>query len=101
MVGLRLGLVATREAAERPLVGLAQAAARRGWPCRCFLTDSGVRLLRSAELLELARTGTIRLDVCEHSWEHFGDGPMPDGAHGGTQYQNAELAHLCDRVVVL
>lgn len=98
---LRLGIVATHEAAQAHVVGLAQAAARRGWSCRCFLTDSGVRLLRSAPLLELARAGAIRLDVCEHSWAHFGEGAIPAGANAGGQYQNAELAHGCDRVVVL
>lgn len=98
---LRLGIVATRESVEGRLVGLAQAAVRRGWPCRCFLTDTGVRLLRSEALLELARSGAIRLDVCEHSWGQFGAGPIPAGANSGSQYQNAELAHLSDRVVVL
>ena len=101
MTGFHLGIVATQATAEEPLLGLAQAAARRGWSCRCFLTDAGVQLLRSAELLGLARAGTIRLDVCEHSWERFGEGPMPEGARSGSQYQNAELAHVCDRVVVL
>jgi hypothetical protein len=98
---MRLGIVATQEAAEGMLVGLAQSAARRGWPCRCFLTGHGVKLLRSASLLELARSGSLRLDVCEHSWELLGEGGIPDGAKAGSQYQNAELAHVCDRVVVL
>lgn len=100
-MAIRLGIVATHEATDRRIVGLAQAAVHRGWPCRCFLTGSGVRLLRSAKLLDLARAGAIRLDVCEHSWEQFGDGALPDGAVAASQYQNAELAHLCDRVVVL
>ena len=98
---IRLGIVATHDGADRQIEGLAQAAAHRGWPCRCFLTGSGVRLLRSAKLLEMARGGAIRLDVCEHSWGQFGDGPLPGGAIAASQYQNAELAHLCDRVVVL
>lgn len=96
-----LGIVATQEAAEDRLVGLARSAARRGWRCRCFLTGSGVRLLRSERLLELAGSGSIQLDVCEHSWKLLGECTMPGGAHAGSQYQNAELAHLCDRVVVL
>ena len=97
-------LVAIKDAfsaAQRQIEGLTQAAVHRGWPCRCFLTGAGVRLLRSAKLLEMARGGAIRLDVCEHSWQQFGDGPLPAGAIAGSQYQNAELAHLCDRVVVL
>jgi len=96
-----LGLVAASEAGERHLVGLASAASARGWRCRCFLTDRGVRLLRSAPLQELANRGVIELTVCEHSWESFGGGSVAAGVTLGSQYQNAELAHLCDRVIVL
>lgn len=98
---MQLGIVAAHEAAGPELVGLASAAARRGWACRCFLTDTGVLLLRSPEVLALARSGAMRLDVCELSWERFAEGPVPEGAHAGGQYNNAELAHVCDRVVVL
>lgn len=95
------GIVATNESATDHLLGLARAASARGWQCRCFLTDLGVKLLRSAELLELARAGTLELAVCEHSWELYGGGPAPAGVLMASQYQNAELAHTCDRVIVL
>lgn len=96
-----LGLVTANEAGERHLLGLASAAMARGWQCRCFLTDRGVRLLRSPGLLEMAGSGAIQLTVCEHSWELFGGGDVAPGVTMGSQYQNAELAHLCDRVIVL
>lgn len=96
-----LGIVATNESVEDQLVGLASAAIARGWRCRCFLTDSGVRLLRSALLLDLARTGKLRLDACEHSWGIYGGGAAPDGVAMAGQFQNAELAHECDKVIVL
>ncbi len=96
-----LGIVATNESAENHLLGLAYAAMARGWPCRCFLTDLGVRLLRSAELIHLVHAGALNLAVCEHSWELYGSGPAPDGATMASQYQNAELARLCDKVIVL
>lgn len=95
-----LGLVAASETEERHLVGLAAAAASRGWQIRCFLTDRGVLLARSAALLDLAGTGAIQLTVCEHSWELFGGGVAPKVTMG-SQYQNAELADVCDRVIVL
>lgn len=96
-----LGIVATNESAEDHLVGLASAARKRGWRCRCFLTDLGVRLLRSADLLELVHAGALDLAVCDHSWVIYGSGPAPDGVAMASQYQNAELAHLCDKVIVL
>lgn len=96
-----LGIVATNESAENHLVGLASAASARGWQCRGFLTDLGVRLLRSADLLELVNAGALDLAVCEHSWEIYGSGATPGGVVMASQYQNAELAHLCDKVIVL
>lgn len=98
---MRLGLVAAREEAGPALTGLLRAALVRGWECRCFLTDRGVRLLLDPSFRALATAGGFRLDVCEHSWERFGDGTAGlDGVMGG-QYQNAELAHDSDRIVVL
>lgn len=98
---MKLGIVAAHESARPHLEGLAAAAAARGWTCRCFLTDSGVRLATSPRLQELAAAGKIRLDVCEHSWEHFAGGQPPAGANMGTQFQNAELVRESDRVLVL
>lgn len=96
-----VGIVASSEGSGPQLEGLASAAAARGWPCRCFLTDSAVKLASSGRLLELARSGALRVDVCEHSWQQFGAGPIPAGANAGSQFQNAELVRECDRVVVL
>ncbi len=96
-----LGIVATNESAEDHLLGLASAARARGWRCRCFLTDLGVRLLRSADLLDLVRADALDLAVCDHSWVLYGGGSAPDGVAMASQYQNAELAHLCDKVIVL
>lgn len=96
-----LGLVAASDADEQHLVGLASAAVKRGWQVRCFLTDCGVLLLRSAALLALAENGAIQLTVCEHSWKIYCSGSLAAGVSLGSQYQNAELAHVCDRVIVL
>ena len=95
-----LGLVAANDAEEPHLVGLASAAVKRGWQVRCFLTDRGVQLLRSVALLELAGKGAIQLTVCEHSWKQYYSGEVAPGVAMGSQYQNAELAHVCDRVIV-
>ena len=98
---MRIGIVASHESSGPHLEGLATAAAARGWPCRCFLTDSGVKLAASARVQALAKSGALRLDVCEHSWHQYGGGDAPEGATLGSQFQNAELVRECDRVVVL
>lgn len=96
-----LGIVATNASVEDHVLGLAYSAVARGWQCRCFLTDTGVRLLQSTRLLELARAGKLRVDACEHSWEQYGGGAVPDGVVMTGQIKNAELAHECDKVIVL
>lgn len=96
-----LGLVATTDAGAMHLLGLARAAVARGWACRCFLTDTGVRLLSDAALREMAHAGQLQLEVCEHAWQLFGGGPAPEGFKLRSQLQNAMLARDCDRVIVL
>ena len=98
---MRLGIVASHESAGTHLAGLAAAAAARGWQCRVFLTDSAVKLAASASLQGLAKSGAVRVDVCEHSWQHFAGESKPEGATLGSQFQNAELVRECDRVLVL
>jgi hypothetical protein len=96
-----LGLVATSDIMEEYFFGLASAAHKRGWQCQGFLTDLGVKLLDSARVLELAQSGALQLGVCIHSWEIHGGTAAPAGVVMGSQYLNAKLAHVCDRVIVL
>lgn len=97
---MKIGLVATDAGAAAHLLGLMRACVDRGWECRCFLTDSGTRLLQQGALLAMVRDGSVRVDVCEHAWSSLGLGPAPDGIKLRSQFQNAELARDCDRVVV-
>lgn len=98
---MQLGIVITDETTVEEARCLLEAALDRGWQCRCFLTDRGVRVLESASFRDLARTGRVRIDVCELSWERLGQGALPENVTAGSQYQNAELAHSCHKVVVL
>jgi hypothetical protein len=98
---MRIGIVAAHESAQAHVEGLAAAAAARDWPCRCFLTDSGVKVALSPRLRALAASGAVRVHVCEHSWHQHAEGATPEGIEPGSQFQNAELARECDRVVVM
>ncbi len=98
---MRFGIVVTNEQSGDEVMGLVAAAVRRGWKCRCFLTDRGVRLLMSSAFRDLAGSGGVKVDVCEFSWERFGDGQQPKNVVMGGQYLNAELVHDCDKVLVL
>jgi len=102
---MRLGVVVTDKAYGAAVIELIRAAHRRGWSIRCFLTDSGVRLLAEPEFRALAEDGTASTAACELSIERYG-GDMPGLLNPrsqliiGGQYQDAELVHQTDRVLV-
>lgn len=98
---MNLGLVATHDGAGQHLLGLAVAAVARGWSVRCFLTHTGVRLLDSDALMAMMRSGSLRIDACEHAWQLFGSGAPPADLKLRSQFQNAELAKQCDRVITI
>jgi hypothetical protein len=97
---MQFGVVVTTEELGGYAAKLLSAAIARGWECRCFLTDTGVRLLANDTFRQLVQSGRLRASVCEVSWERLGGGPAPEWAPMGSQYQNAELTHNCDKVIV-
>jgi len=98
---MNFGVVITTEEFGEYATGLLSAAMDRGWTCRCFLTDTGVGLLRQAPFRKLVESGRVEASVCEFSWKRFGSAEPPACVVMGGQYQNAELVHKCDKVIVL
>jgi len=101
---MRLGVVLTDERCVTEATTLLRAAHERGWTTRCFLTDRGVLALDNAEFRAAATADPAGVAVCELSVERFGGDLRPDVLAEpiviGGQYQNAELVHTSDRVVV-
>ncbi|MGF1642203.1 MAG: DsrE family protein [Thiotrichales bacterium] len=103
---MKLGVVVTDEAFARQAVGLIDAATTRGWETRCFLTDSGVRLLQDPSFERVCLSRRSEIALCEMSAERFHmEAPSrrleEHGVVVGGQYQNAELVAHCDQVIVL
>ena len=102
---MKLGIVVT-DAAYLPIAaGLIDAARAREWETRCFLTDTGVMLLADAGFVERAQARPGSVSLCEHSAKKYvGDAydvsAFADKIVVGGQTQNAELARLCDKVLV-
>lgn len=100
---MKLGVVITAGEMAGAAADLMQAAADQDHELRCFLTDSGIRALDEGGIQVLVGDNRLALAVCEHSMERLQQ-PLPsaiaDAVVVGGQYQDAELAHWCDRVVV-
>ena len=103
---MRFGLVITDERHGDAALALLEAARMRGWESRCFLNDRGVLLLTNPEFTGSDAFSATRVAVCELSIERYEEHGVqvtaidPAVVIGG-QYQDAELAHTCDHVLVL
>lgn len=102
---MRLGIVATDVAFLADVTGVLDAARGRGWQAECFLTDSGVLLLADSGFVARARAMRGSVAVCEHSVDLYArDGidiaALAEDIVVGGQYQDAEMAHRCDKVLV-
>jgi hypothetical protein len=102
---MRIGIVVTDQGFLAHAIGLLDAAAARGWDTLCFLTDSGVNLLADPAFVERVRARPNSVSLCEHSAERYAVGKfdvhaLADVVVIGGQYQDAELARKCDKVLV-
>lgn len=102
---MQLGIVMTDDRFVFQVVGLLDAAHARGWQTVCFLTDTGVNVLGHEDCIERAKARPNMVSVCEHSVEKHAADTIDLKAHAdfivvGGQYQNAELARKCDKVLV-
>lgn len=102
---MRLGIVVTDSTYRAVVTGLVSAARGRDWRTECFLTDTGVMLLADDEFVALARAAPGSVSVCEHSAARYAEGSFDVHALAqdivvGGQYQDAELVHRCDKVLV-
>lgn len=102
---MKLGVVVTDQSNGGYAIDIIRAAHERHWDVRCFLTDSGVRLLAQPQFLDLVNDGAARVAVCELSIERYGEGDPalaepPEAVVVGGQYQDAELVNISDTVLV-
>lgn len=100
---MKLGVVVINDKFADQAVAVLQAAVRRGWEIRCFLTDTGVRLLNNKAFTDMALTGAVNTSLCELSVERYEGidlAAVADKVVVGGQYQDAELVKNSDQVLV-
>lgn len=100
------GLVVTDRAYAPHATELLMAAVARGWDARCFLTDTGVLLLRDDAFVAYARSRPGSVASCKHSLDVYVPGGLDlaalDGAIViGSQFQGARLATSASAMLVL
>jgi len=101
---MKLGVVITDIKQSQLALEIMQVALNRTWDVRCFLTDDGVNMVKNDDFIVMAGDGQAHVSMCEHSAERyckdFDLEALGDLVIVGGQYQNAELVHNSDRVLV-
>lgn len=102
---MQLGLIVTDRRHVAHATGLLARAAGRGWDVRCFLTDSGVRLLEDGGFLAQAQARPLSVAACRHSIDDLMPGCDIDALKPfvvmGSQFQGAKLAQSAQALLVL
>lgn len=103
---MRLGVVVTDGQFAQQALALLKSAQARGWQLRCFLTDSGVKLLGDEAFRAFLDGSEAHVSLCELSVDRYpGADPHEAGLAErviiGGQYQDAELVKNSDQVIVL
>jgi hypothetical protein len=101
---MKLGVVITDIRQSQIALETMQEALQRMWEVRCFLTEDGVNMVKNDGFITMAGNELAHFSMCEHSAERYCQDvdleAFGDDIIVGGQYQNAELVHNTDHVLV-
>ncbi len=100
---MKLGILVNTDQHAQQVKGLIEAALRKNHDVMVFVMDEGTRLLESGPLATVCTLGGVHVSYCEHATQQTGvrtDG-LPTEAVCGSQFDNANMMHEADRVIVL
>ncbi len=100
---MKLGILVNTEKHLDDIIGITRAALKKGHEVIIFAMDAGTRLLERQEFSDLSREEGVSMSFCDHSAKHVGAKTEGLGSEivCGSQYNNAQMMHNADRVIVL
>jgi len=100
---LKLGILVNTDKHAKDLVGLSKAALSKGHEVIVFFMDAGVKLLANSKVKSLCKNSGISMSFCDYTTQKNGISKegICDKIVCGSQYDNATMNHVADRVIVL
>lgn len=100
---MKLGILVNTDKNLSAVDGITRAAVAAGHSVEIFVMDDGTRLLADGAFTALASLAGVKMAFCDHSAQHLGTkpDPTPDAITCGSQFDNANMNHEADRVIVL
>ncbi|MFN3739707.1 MAG: DsrE family protein [Thermodesulfovibrionales bacterium] len=98
---MRLGILVNTDRNLKHILGITEAALRKGHEVSIFVMDDGVRLLRDERFTALCKK--VSMSFCDHSTHvlNVSKEGIPEDIICGSQYNNAVMVHDSDKVIVL
>ena len=100
---MKLGLLITTDKHLNDIVGLTNSALAKGHEVTIFNMDEGTKLLGCSALHELCGKDGVTMSFCDHSAKNaeISTEGIPSDVVCGSQFDNANMNHDCDKVIVL
>ncbi len=100
---MKLGILINTDKHLDTIVGLANSALSKGHEITIFLMDVGTKLIVESSLKALCGKDGVTMSFCDHSAKNTETSTegIPGDMGCGSQFDNANMNHDCDKVIVL
>lgn len=100
---MKLGILVNTDKHLDAITGITKSALSKGHTVLIFNMDDGTKLLGNPSFTALCKTQGVTMSYCDHSAKHANvptEG-LPSEIACGSQFDNANMNHEADRVIVL
>lgn len=100
---MKLGILVNTDKHLNDIIGITKAAVSKGHEVTIFNMDDGTKLVADPSFSELCKTQGVTLSFCDHSAKGLNvatDG-IPDDVVCGSQFDNANMNHESDKIIIL
>jgi predicted peroxiredoxin len=100
---MKLGILVTTDKNLDAITGITKSALSKGHTVLIFNMDEGTKLLTNPAFSALSKMQGVTMSFCDHSAKHANvptEG-IPGEIACGSQFDNANMNHEADRVIVL
>jgi len=100
---MKLGILVTTDKYLDAITGITKSAISKGHTVSIFNMDEGTKLLANPAFTVLCKTQGVTMSYCDHSAKHVNVSTegVPSEISCGSQFDNANMNHESDKVIVL
>ncbi|RJQ52398.1 MAG: hypothetical protein C4526_08280 [Nitrospiraceae bacterium] len=100
---MKLGILVNTDKHPDDVIGITKAALSKGHTVTLFHMDNGTKLLGQPAFAALCSTEGVAMSFCDHSAKglNVATEGLPADIVCGSQFDNANMNHDCDKVIVL